>query len=89
MLVDGCVELNDDVEEEDEVNNEVIVDVGPVLCLQHERHLERNQERYYDLVDQDDRRVDQVHFAEGGEQACLRHLCLYVALYVRLFILQD
>ena len=81
--------MNQNVNEEDEVNYQVVIDIPPSLIRFHKDKLEWDQHRDYNLINQDDRRVDQVYSTKCREKACGGDLSLNIAFDLRLLILQD
>ena len=81
--------MNQDVKEEDNVNCYVVIDISPVFILFHEDELKWDQYRDYNLIDQNNGRVDQVNSTKCREEACGGDLSLNIAFDLRLFILQD
>ena len=81
--------MNQNVNEEDEVNYQVVIDIPPSFIRFHKDKLEWDQHRDYNLINQDDRRVDQVYSTKCREKACGGDLSLNIAFDLRLLILQD
>lgn len=88
-MVDRHVEADDHIAEEENVDEDVVVNVFPVLPLLHEHQLERYHDRDDDLVEEDDRSVHQVHRAIRWKQARGLDLCHNVALDIGLLVLED
>ena len=81
--------MNQNVNEEDEVNYQVVIDISPFLISFHKDELEWDEHRDYNLINQDDSRVDQVNTTKRREKTCGGDLSLNIAFNLRLLILED
>ena len=81
--------MNQNVKEEDKVDDQVVIDVAPLFTFLHKCELKWDEHRDYNLINQNDGRVDQVYSTKRWKKACGGYLSLNIAFNLRLFILQD